>query len=206
MANKKHIPSYPGMSVNENVEVTVTPVGYAPTGKSSASTIGDATMSYTERPSKWFWSDKITGEDRNSKVFITSGIKYALVNDYNLNPSTGLVYQCTMEGSPHNARWRYIGSLRGPQGEVGPRGPVGRRGSMWYVGNVITGESNVPTAYPTGLTSALPNDLYLNNETQYIYLCVEGGDDTTATWVYATRLSLADYATEEDIDAIKGFE
>lgn len=104
----------------------------------------------------------------------------------------------------------------GPQGPQGIKGDTGTRGSRWVVGTSITGTEDTPTAYSTGITDSLPNDLYVNRDTNNYYRCTVGGDETTALWQFvgslgdddATSLSghtLEYFATAENIrDIISG--
>lgn len=79
-----------------------------------------------------------------------------------------------------------FGIPRGVQGIQGVRGTV-----AWH-GTAITGTSTTPTAYPTGIDSAIAGDLYLYSGTDVanignVYTCTQGGDASTALWAYATN-------------------
>ena len=65
------------------------------------------------------------------------------------------------------------------------QGAPGVRGSRWYAGTAITGTSTAPTAYATGITDAIDGDMYINTPTSYVYKCTQGGDESTALWVYS---------------------
>ena len=76
-----------------------------------------------------------------------------------------------------------LGIPQGVQGIQGVRGTV-----AWH-GTVITGTSTTPTAYPTGIDSAIAGDLYLYSGTDVanignVYTCTQGGDASTALWAY----------------------
>lgn len=76
-----------------------------------------------------------------------------------------------------------FGIPRGVQGIQGVRGTV-----AWH-GTAITGTSTTPTAYPTGIDSAIAGDLYLYSGTDVanignVYTCTQGGDASTALWAY----------------------
>lgn len=76
-----------------------------------------------------------------------------------------------------------FGIPRGVQGIQGVRGTV-----AWH-GTAITGTSTTPTAYPTGIDSAIAGDLYLYSGTDSanignVYTCTQGGDASTALWAY----------------------
>ena len=86
----------------------------------------------------------------------------------------------------------------GPQGPQGVKGDTGVRGSRWVVGNAITGTNTTATAYPTGITDSLVNDMYLNRETGMFYRCTTAGNASTALWVYVGVL--AGGAIPEDIE------
>lgn len=73
-----------------------------------------------------------------------------------------------------------------------PQGIQGVRGITAYQGSAITGTSTTPTAYATGIASALAGDLYLYTGTDNanignVYTCTQGGDASTALWAYATN-------------------
>lgn len=70
--------------------------------------------------------------------------------------------------------------------------PQGVRGITAFQGSAITGTSTTPTAYATGIASALAGDLYLYTGTDNanignVYTCTQGGDASTALWAYATN-------------------
>ncbi len=74
----------------------------------------------------------------------------------------------------------------------GIQGVQGVRGITAYQGSAITGTSTTPTAYATGIASALAGDLYLYTGTDNanignVYTCTQGGDASTALWAYATN-------------------
>ncbi len=70
--------------------------------------------------------------------------------------------------------------------------PRGTDGSKWYVGEAITGESTTPTAYPTGIETVYPNDIYMNINTfgslGNLYQCTVGGNEATALWYYVGNI------------------
>ena len=70
-----------------------------------------------------------------------------------------------------------------------PQGIQGIRGTTTYSGTAITGTSTTPTAYPTGIASAIPGDQYYYNgiassDIGNVYICTAGGDAQTALWKY----------------------
>lgn len=70
-----------------------------------------------------------------------------------------------------------------------PQGIQGERGTTTYSGTAITGTSTTPTAYPTGIASAIPGDQYYYNgfassDIGNVYICTAGGDAQTALWKY----------------------
>ena len=71
----------------------------------------------------------------------------------------------------------------------GVQGIQGVRGTVAWHGTAITGTSTTPTAYPTGIDSAISGDLYLYTGTDNanignVYTCTQGGDASTALWAY----------------------
>lgn len=57
-------------------------------------------------------------------------------------------------------------------------------GVVWHNGTAITGNSEEPTVYETGIELALINDRYINTETGNVFICIEGGNESTAKWKY----------------------
>ena len=57
-------------------------------------------------------------------------------------------------------------------------------GVVWHNGTAITGNSEEPTVYETGIELALINDRYINTETGNVFICTEGGNESTAKWKY----------------------
>ena len=78
-----------------------------------------------ERGSRWDYGTKITGTSTSEQIFSNSGINDANKGDYYLNISTGYVYYCTVGGLASVAKWKYIGSIKGP---TGPKGSIGNTG------------------------------------------------------------------------------
>ena len=135
----------------------------------------------------------ITGTSTTPTAYAT-GITSAIVNDrYQYNGVTeadiGNVYRCTTAGDESTALWVYDTNIRGASGEDGTDGLDGARGSLTYSGTAITGTSTTPTAYATGITSAIVNDRYQYNgvteaDIGNVYRCTTAGDESTALWVY----------------------
>lgn len=67
----------------------------------------------------------------------------------------------------------------------GVDGKDGIRGNRITTGTAITGRSEEPAPYPTGIAISYVNDLYINEETQDVYQCVQEGDEETALWKYS---------------------
>lgn len=65
------------------------------------------------------------------------------------------------------------------------RGGDGQRGTRWKTGTAITGTSTTAKAFSgSGITDAIPGDMYLNTSYSYVYECVIGGAASVATWKY----------------------
>ena len=89
--------------------------------------------------------------------------------------------QATASASLVSGAWKLTFGI--PQGIQGPRG------SMVWHGDAITGTSTTPTAYATGISAALINDLYVYAGTSSanlgnVYVCTQGGNASTALWAY----------------------
>ena len=74
------------------------------------------------RGSKWYNTDKITGESTSGTAFPNSGIADAMVGDMALNPTTLNLYTCQTAGNAATAKWVFMACIKGPQGEQGPKG------------------------------------------------------------------------------------
>lgn len=74
------------------------------------------------RGSKWYNTDKITGESTSGTAFPQSGISDAMPGDMALNPTTLNLYICREGGAAASAKWAYLSCIKGPQGERGPKG------------------------------------------------------------------------------------
>lgn len=74
------------------------------------------------RGSKWYNTDKITGESTSGTAFPESGIADAMVGDMALNPTTLNLYTCQTAGNAATAKWVFMACIKGPQGEQGPKG------------------------------------------------------------------------------------
>ena len=61
-------------------------------------------------------------------------------------------------------------------------------GVVWHNGTAITGNREEPTVYETGIELALINDRYINTETGNVFICTEGGNESTAKWKYVQSL------------------
>lgn len=61
----------------------------------------------------------------------------------------------------------------------------GANGNRWYRGTAISGKDPDPTVFSgSGVTTAYPNDFYLNPTEGAVYYCVTGGAPSVATWSY----------------------
>lgn len=74
------------------------------------------------RGSKWYNTDKITGESTSGTAFPESGIADAMVGDMALNPTTLNLYTCQTAGNAATAKWVFMACIKGPQGPAGPKG------------------------------------------------------------------------------------
>lgn len=101
----------------------------------------------------------MTGTSTSNTAFTGSGITDALVNDLYINSSNGNIYRCTVAGNATNARWVYVGCIRGPQGPQGVQGPTGPTGPKGATGpqgpaGVNATTTSVATTTANGLMSA----------------------------------------------------
>ena len=56
-------------------------------------------------------SDAPNATDDNDYTYPLSGVEYANVGDWIINPVTGIIYKCTAEGDPNTATWKYTSYL-----------------------------------------------------------------------------------------------
>ena len=125
-----------------------------------------------------------------------------------INTDTCDLWKCTGTGT-----WVLVGNIRGigitSIAKTGTSGLVdtytitfsdgstqtytvtnGADGNKWYHGTAISGGAVLPTVYPTsGITKANAGDAYLNSSEGYVYVCITGGDASTATWSFNLALS-----------------
>ena len=59
----------------------------------------------------------ITGTSTTATAFSGSGLSSSLVNDMYINTSTFYLYRCTVAGNADNAKWVYVGSIKGAKGD-----------------------------------------------------------------------------------------
>lgn len=153
--------------------------GVGPTGPTGA---GGSTGT---RGSRWNTGTAMTGTSTSNTQFSGSGITDALVNDMYLNTSTGYVYRCTVAGNATNARWVYVGSIKGATGGTGGTGPTGATGGTGNTGptgptGATGGTGSVGPTGPTGPTG-LTNIYY--------------GTCSTAAGTVAKVVTCANYST-----------
>lgn len=68
---------------------------------------------------KWVVSEKITGESGTENIYPDSDVVSSIVGDLCLNPTKGVVYQCTVAGTPMIAKWKYICAIgAGSSGDI----------------------------------------------------------------------------------------
>ncbi len=78
----------------------------------------------------------------------------------------------------------------------GNDGNDGQRGTRWKTGTAITGTSTTAKVFSgSGITDALPGDMYLNTSYSYVYECVIGGAAGVATWRYICSIKGATGST-----------
>ena len=61
----------------------------------------------------------ITGTSTTATAFSSSGLTSSLINDMYINTSTFYLYRCTVAGNAANAKWVYVGSIKGAKGDKG---------------------------------------------------------------------------------------
>lgn len=110
-----------------------------------------------ERGSRWDYGTKITGTSTSEQIFSNSGINDANKGDYYLNISTGYVYYCTVGGLASVAKWKYIGSIKGPTGPQGSMGNTGATGATGPQGPAATIQIGTVTTGKPGTQASVTN-------------------------------------------------
>lgn len=67
------------------------------------------------RGTNWTTGNRITGNSTEPTSYPT-GIEESIVGDFYLNNELGNIYKCTVEGNESEAKWVYVGPLRGTGG------------------------------------------------------------------------------------------
>lgn len=143
------------------------------------------------RGSVWWHGTAITGGSLVvDKIFTDSGITAAMKSDIYYNTTSSDIYQCTLSGGSVQAKWSYIGNIRGPKGDKGDSFKI-------YHGTAITGTSTTPTSYQTGIANAKVGEIYINTYYGNLYECTVAGNQTTAKWIYSSSLQFNEIAIQD---------
>lgn len=144
-----------------------------------------------DRGSLWWYGTAITGGALViDSIIPSSGITAAMSGDIYYNTDSCDIYQCTTSGGTTQAKWTYIGNIRGAKGDKGDSFKI-------YHGTAITGTSVEPTSYQTGIIHAKVDELYINPYLGTIYECVLQGDQNTAKWIYTYSLKFNEVAVQD---------
>lgn len=169
------------------------------------------------RGNRWYTGTAITGVDTNGKAFTNSEVAQAYYNDLYLNTAYYRIYQCIYSGAPADARWVYIGSIKGATGASGKDGAdsisdasVNANGYLVLTlsnGNTLTaGKVLGSDGYsPVVSVSNVENGKYIE-----IKSMDEGLVKTDGFYLYngtdgATPVRGTDYWTAADIAEIKSY-
>lgn len=122
-----------------------------------------------------------TGETvQNSDVSLAeAGVLY-------LNRNTYRLYKCTVGGIPTEVVWVYVGNVRSVTGTVSSS-------NNYLSGTEVTGMSRTPTEARVGEENLQVGDVYINNETFYVYRCTNNEEDL---WVYLGTIAPMINATD----------
>lgn len=132
----------------------------------------------------------ISGTNNTPTVYQTSGIEAAIPGQMYINSLTDEVYICILGGDAETATWLYIATDYTP---------------VSYFGTAISGENETPTVYSSsGIEIAVPGDMYFNSSTYETYVCILGGNASTATWLYRTKFDYSDANTWYSGEVITG--
>lgn len=80
--------------------------------------LGNAKGTDGVRGSQIYSGTKISGTSTTETLFSASTIASALANDIYINTETFNYYMCITGGNPDTAKWKYMGSLKGPKGDT----------------------------------------------------------------------------------------
>jgi len=71
------------------------------------------------RGNRWYLGTAITGVNTSGASFSSSEVEMAYFGDLYLNTTYYRIYQCIYTGAPADAKWVYIGSIKGASGQDG---------------------------------------------------------------------------------------
>lgn len=110
---------------------------------------------------------KINHTTTAGEAVLDSDIDFATAGMLYLNRKTYRLYKCTVGGDKTNAIWAYVGNIKAVTGTVA-------EGNLYHVGDEIYGTATEPTEMNASSVDDLEiGDIYINNTTYGIYLCVQ---------------------------------
>lgn len=71
---------------------------------------------------QWYSGTGVYGTSTSPTIFSGSGVADAKVGDMYLNTTYSRTYRCTVAGAPSTARWVYVNSIKGADGQDGADG------------------------------------------------------------------------------------
>lgn len=129
---------------------------------------------------KWYYGNGIVWNletDISFGTFEGSGVEYANIGDKYKSTEDGYIYECVVAGDPTTAKWLRIYcniSFSDLLSEY----------YTTYTGTLISGKTYTEKTFPSsGINNSKINDIYINTDTNDVYICKTGGDANTAKWV-----------------------
>lgn len=175
----------------------------------------------TEIYSRYLDTDKLDYQITAADVDFVSGVSYLMTVIVYTN--VGLTAEATYTFAPsweeqgvepqalfdYNEKYRYVDITPSCSYFIGYE-PDENAGlddyePVAYIGTVITGETTEPKIFSgSGIENAVTGDMYFNKSTYEVYVCVDGGNASTATWHYRTTFKYEDAVTWYSGTAING--
>lgn len=160
---------------------------------------------------RWYLGTAISGVNTSGIGFPASEVEMACLNDLYLNTSYYRIYQCTYAGAPADAKWAYIGSIKGASGQDGADSISGA--AVNASGNLVLTLSNGNTLNAgkvKGEDGYAPS-VSVNTTSGGHYIEIKSMDEglvkTDGFFVLdgASPVRGADYWTADDIAEIKAY-
>lgn len=136
--------------------------------------IGTGSGNVNMSGSQWYCGTAISGTN-TATIYTYISCPLVKLGDMYLNTSYGTIYQCMVAGSGTVAKWKYKGTIKGPQGDTPHYFPSNGYSSMDEVTNEVSEIIEEHIAPPTTIT--IGNFKSKHSVTYCDYFC-DGSTDT----------------------------